>query len=270
MTAPDDLVEAARLAGVTDQRVLDAVGGLPRASFVPAEYVDQAYLDTPVPIPHGQVTTQPSLSARMLQALRLTGTERVLEIGTGYGYQTGLLARLAEHVTSIERWPDLTERARRNLAAHRIGNVRLVVGDGTAGVGDGAPYDAILVSAAFPTVPPPLAVQLRPAGRLVQPIGAGGQDEVTLFERTSRGLVARQRVVPARFVRLYGRHGYQPPPAGSGASPTSLSCLVGLLGLLCLPVNCRVLPTACIGRGPHRVWSPSTVPRRRFAVDCGG
>jgi protein-L-isoaspartate(D-aspartate) O-methyltransferase len=208
MTAPEDLVDAARFAGVTDQRVLDAVAAVAREGFVPPGYADAAYLDDPIPIPHRQVTTQPSLSARMVESLHLTGAERVLEIGTGYGYQTALLARLATQVTSIELWSDLAEAARRNLAAAGVDNVRIVVGDGTEGVPDGAPYDAVLVSAAFPQVPPPLVAQMRPGARLVQPIGPGGEDEVTLFERTDDGLVARQRLVPARFVRLYGRHGY--------------------------------------------------------------
>ncbi len=208
MTSPEDLVDAARFAGVTDRRVLDAVATVRREGFVPPGYTDAAYLDDPIPIPHRQVTTQPSLSARMVEALHLTGNERVLEIGTGYGYQTALLARLAAHVTSIELWDDLAAAARRHLAAAGIDNVRVVVGDGTDGVPDGAPYDAVLVSAAFPQVPPPLVEQMRPGGRLVQPIGPGGEDEVMLFERTDDGLVVRQRLLPARFVRLYGRHGY--------------------------------------------------------------
>lgn len=209
MTTPEDLVEAARLAGVTDRQVLDTVAGLRRASFVPPERAGSAYLDQPVPIPHQQVTTQPSLSARMVQALRLTGTEHVLEVGTGYGYQTALLARLSAHVTSIELWPDLAAAARRNLAAEGVENVRVVVGDGTDGAPDGAPYDAVLVSAAFPQVPPPLVDQMRQGARLVQPIGPGGEDEVTLFARTPDGIARRQRLVPARFVRLYGHHGYR-------------------------------------------------------------
>ena len=205
----EKLATAARRAGVVDPRVLDAVRRVPRAAFVPLDETRLAYRDEPVRIPHGQVTTQPSLSARMVEALRLAGSEHVLEVGTGYGYQTALLAQLASFITSIERWPDLAEMARRHLMAQKIRNVRVVDGDGTKGVPSGAPYDAILVSAAFPEVPEPLVSQLRIAGRLVQPIGPGGAERVTLFERTHDGLISLEVVSHARFVRLYGRHGYE-------------------------------------------------------------
>jgi protein-L-isoaspartate(D-aspartate) O-methyltransferase len=204
----EKLVTAARRAGVEDPRVLDAVRRVPRAAFVPLDQVGSAYHDEPLRIPHGQVTTQPSLSARMVQALRLAGTEQVLEVGTGYGYQTALLALLASFVTSIERWRDLAELARRNLAAQDITNVHVLDGDGTEGVPAAASYDAILVSAAFPHVPQPLVSQLRIGGRLVQPIGTGGAERVTVFERSADGLVSLAVVCHARFVRLYGRHGY--------------------------------------------------------------
>jgi protein-L-isoaspartate(D-aspartate) O-methyltransferase len=204
----EDLVAAARRAGVDDPRVLDAMRPVPRAAFVPLDQVGLAYLDVPVPIPHSQVTTQPSLSARMIQGLGLTGCEHVLEVGTGYGYQTALLARLASFVTSIERWAELADQARQNLAAQGIDNVHVVDGDGTEGVPAAAPYDAILVSAAFPEVPEALVGQLRVSGRLVQPIGPGGAERVTVFERSAGGLVSREVVCHARFVRLYGRHGY--------------------------------------------------------------
>jgi protein-L-isoaspartate(D-aspartate) O-methyltransferase len=201
-------VVAARRAGVEDSRLLEAMRRVPRAAFVPVDRIRQAYRDEPVQIPHDQVTTQPSLSARMIQALRLTGTEHVLEVGTGYGYQTALLAQLASFVTSIERWPDLADTARRHLETQGIQNVQVVDGDGTEGVPASAPYDAILVSAAFPRVPDPLASQLAIGGRLVQPIGRGGAERVTAFQRNSEGLVRLGVVSDARFVRLYGRHGY--------------------------------------------------------------
>jgi protein-L-isoaspartate(D-aspartate) O-methyltransferase len=204
----EKLVTAARQAGVDDPRLLDVMRQVPRAAFVPLDQVRLAYHDVPVPIPHSQVTTQPSLSARMIQALRLAGGEHVLEVGTGYGYQTALLGRLAAFVTSIERWADLADQARRNLAAQGIKNVHVVDGDGTEGVPAAAPYDAILVSAAFPQVPEALVGQLRVGGRLVQPIGPGGAEQVTVFERSAAGLVSREVVCHARFVRLYGRYGY--------------------------------------------------------------
>ena len=204
----EDLVRAVMAAGVRDPRVLQALREVPRAAFVPPDLAAEAYRDRPLPIPHGQVTTQPSLSARMIEALGLTGAEQVLEIGTGYGFQTALLARLSRFVRSVERWPDLADTARANLARQGVANVEVVVGDGTAGLPGHAPFDAILVSAAFPQVPPPLVEQLAPGGRLVQPIGSGGDEEVTLFERGPRGLVRRGAVTLAHFVRLYGRHGF--------------------------------------------------------------
>lgn len=207
MTA-DRLVAAARAAGVADRRVLDAVAAVPRSAFVPAELAGRADLDRPLPIPHGQVTTQPSLVARMVEALELTGDERVLEVGTGYGWQTALLARLARLVWSIERWDDLAAAAVARLDRRGVRNVRVLTGDGTLGWPEAAPFDGILVAAAFPDVPRPLAEQLRDGGRLVQPIGRGGDDEVVAFRRESGRLVRDRLVTPARFVRLLGRHGF--------------------------------------------------------------
>jgi protein-L-isoaspartate(D-aspartate) O-methyltransferase len=203
-----DLVREIAAAGVRNPRLLEAVRETPRASFVPPDLVEQAYLDRPLPIPHEQVMTQPSLSAKMIEALGLTGTEHVLEVGTGYGFQTALLARLSGFVWSVERWPDVAETARENLAGHGVKNTEVVAGDGTEGLPEHAPYDAILVSAAFPSVPPPLAEQLGPGGRLVQPIGSGGQEEVVLFEKKKEGLVRRRTVTGAHFVRLYGAHAF--------------------------------------------------------------
>jgi len=204
----DDLVAAILAEGIHDPAVVEAVRTVPRAGFVPPELAGRASIDRPLPIPHRQVTTQPSLVARMVEALGLTGSERVLEIGTGYGWQTALLARLAGRVWSVERWPDLAETARANLERHGAGNVEVVVGDGSGGLPEHAPYDAIIVSAAFPEVPGPLAEQLAPGGRLVQPLGPGGQEEVVLFERTPAGLERRRFLTGAHFVRLYGKHGF--------------------------------------------------------------
>jgi protein-L-isoaspartate(D-aspartate) O-methyltransferase len=207
---PEHLAEAARAAGVRDARVLEALRIVPRAGFVPAGLVAEAYLDKPLPIPHSQVTTQPSLVAKMVEALELAGRERVLEVGAGHGFQSALLARLASFVWSVERWEDLAATARVNLARHGIENVEVVVGDGSLGLPEHAPYDAMLVSAAFPRVPAPLANQLAQGGRLVQPVGRGGNEKVLLFEKRGEGLLRRGFVTGAHFVPLYGRHGFAP------------------------------------------------------------
>jgi protein-L-isoaspartate(D-aspartate) O-methyltransferase len=202
------LAVAARRAGVRDPRVLGALAAVDRTGFVPSQHAALADRDVPVPIPHDQVTTQPSLSARMIEGLDLVGTERVLEVGTGYGFQTAVLAALSREVYSVERWPDLADAAREHLAARGVGNVRVFVGDGSQGLPDGAPYQAILVSAASPQVPPPLVAQLAPDGRLVQPIGLGGHERVTLFRGAGRGRLEAVRVLTgAHFVPLRGRHG---------------------------------------------------------------
>jgi protein-L-isoaspartate(D-aspartate) O-methyltransferase len=202
----DALVAAARDAGVRDARVLAAIASVPRAEFVPAGNADLADVDTPIPIPHGQVTTQPSLVARMVAALALEGDERVLEIGTGYGWQTALLAELAREVFSVERFPELAAAARAALAGRD--NVHVVVGDGSRGLPEYAPFDAILVAAAYPLVPDPLSEQLAEGGRLVQPLGPGGAEDVVLFEKRDGDLRRVRSVTGAHFVRLYGRHAF--------------------------------------------------------------
>ncbi|MFB7112134.1 protein-L-isoaspartate(D-aspartate) O-methyltransferase [Streptomyces sp. NPDC056190] len=202
------LVRAVRAAGVGDERLLQAVRATPRAAFVPAVHRADAYRDVPLPIGHGQVTTQPSLSAMMIDGLGLSGDEHVLEIGTGLGFQTALLAAMAADVVTVELRPDIADRARRNLAAQGLRNIELRIGDGSGGVPDRAPYDAVVVSAAFPEVPAPLAAQLRPGGRLVQPIGSGGREQVVSFLRTERGLEPWRTLTPACFVRLRGRYGF--------------------------------------------------------------
>ena len=202
------MVAAARNAGVSDERVLAAVDAVPRAGFVPRHLAGLANADRPLPIPHGQVTTQPSLVARMVEALALTGSERVLEVGTGYGWQTALLAHLAAEVWSVERQGDLAETARTHLARHGATNVEVIAGDGSEGLPTHAPYDAILVAAAFPQVPAPLVAQLAEGGRLVQPIGYGGNEDVVLFRKRKDALVRVHGVIGAHFVPLVGRHGF--------------------------------------------------------------
>jgi protein-L-isoaspartate(D-aspartate) O-methyltransferase len=208
MGRPADLVAAARAAGVTDQRLLDAIAAVPRADFVPPELTDSAYDDIPLPIPQDQVTTQPSLVARMVASLELSPSDKVLEVGTGFGWQTALLAHVAGRVWSIERWADIAAAARAHLAG--LDNVSVVVGDGSLGLPELAPFDAILVAAAFTQVPRPLSQQLAEGGRLVQPIGQGGMDEVIVFERRNGELRRSRLLTGAHFVRLYGEHGFGP------------------------------------------------------------
>lgn len=203
------LAAAARGIGVRDERVLAAIAAVPRAEFVPDHLRDQAELDRPLRLDNGQVTTQPSLVAVMVEALGLRGDERVLEVGTGLGYQAAVLANLAAEVVTVERFPDFAEAARRNLDAAGYAEVEVVVGDASRGLSEHAPYDAIVVAAAFPKVPDPLADQLTDDGRLVQPLGAGGREEVTLFEATPRGLQRVRTVIDAAFVRLVGEEGFE-------------------------------------------------------------
>jgi protein-L-isoaspartate(D-aspartate) O-methyltransferase len=195
-------------SGVADERLLEALRRVPRAEFVPPEHAVRAYRDEPIPIPHGQVTTQPSLVARMVEALSLDGAEAVLEVGTGFGFQSAVLAQLAGHVWSVERWGDIAETARRNLALHGAANVEVIVGDGSLGLPERAPFEAIIVSAAFPRVPEPLVEQLVDGGRLVHPLGPGGAEDVVLFEKEGSELRRRHVLCGARFVKLYGSHGF--------------------------------------------------------------
>jgi protein-L-isoaspartate(D-aspartate) O-methyltransferase len=207
----EGLIGTVAATGVGDERVLDAMRRVPRAGFVPVDYADSAYLDEPIPIPHGQVTTQPSLIARMVAALELRSPERVLEIGSGYGWQTALLAELAASVWSVERLPDLAETARQNLARRGTSNAEVIAGDGTLGLPEHAPYDAIVVSAASPEVPAPLVEQLAPEGRLVHPVGTGGSEDVVLFEKEDDRLAPRRSLTRARFVPLVGRRAFREP-----------------------------------------------------------
>jgi protein-L-isoaspartate(D-aspartate) O-methyltransferase len=144
----------------------------------------------------------------MVEALGLAGSERVLEVGAGYAWQTALLARLCGFVWAVERFGDVAEAARENLARFGVTNAEVVTGDGTKGLPEHAPYHVILVAAAFPSVPRPLEEQLAAGGRLVQPVGSGGREEVVLFERGTRWFVQRRTIAWARFVRLQGAHAF--------------------------------------------------------------
>ena len=208
----DDLLRRIADVGVRDERVMRAFREVSRAGFVSPSHVPVAFRDEPLPIPHRQVTTQPSLVAKMVEALGLDGSEKVLEVGTGYGFQTAILAALAKFVWSIERWPDLADSARRNLASHGSHNVKVMFGDGSSGLREEAPFDAIIVAAAFPRVPGALADQLAEDGVLVQPLGWGGDELVTRFSKRSGGLAREGFVTGAHFVRLRGRYGFAEDP----------------------------------------------------------
>ena len=202
------LIETLRTNGIVDEAVLRAFDEVPRHLFVPTGVRHRAYEDAPLPIGSGQTISQPSIHARYLQLLGLKGSERVLEIGTGSGYQTALLARLAAQVFSVERIPALLDRAREMLQALNIRNVSLLLGDGTLGWRDYAPYDAILVGAAAPDLPRPLADQLAEGGRMLVPIG--DREEQVLVLVTRRGdEFDRKDVGPVRFVPLLGAHGWE-------------------------------------------------------------
>jgi protein-L-isoaspartate(D-aspartate) O-methyltransferase len=202
------LVDTLRQKGISDLSVLRAVELTPRHVFVPTGVRHRAYEDAALPIGNGQTISQPSLHARYLELLQLTGRERVLEIGTGSGYQTVLLSHLVEQVFSVERIPALLQTAREVI--HRLGakNVSLLLGDGTVGWRDYAPYDAILVSAAGPDVPTPLLEQLAPSGKLLVPVGRGNEQVLRMYRRTATGIESAE-VGAVRFVPLVGKHGWQ-------------------------------------------------------------
>jgi len=201
------LVAAVRARGITDAAVLGAVGAVPRHLFVPRALEPRAYEDTALPIGNGQTMSQPSMQARCLTALRLRGHEKVLEVGTGSGYQTALLGRLVAQVFSIERVARLREAALAALRAAGVQNVSLLLGDGTLGWRDYAPYDAIVVAAASPEVPQPLLDQLAPGGRVLLPLGEKGNQVLTLVTATDRG-TRREPLADARFVPLLGTFGF--------------------------------------------------------------
>lgn len=201
------LIETLQANGITDLAVLRAFDVVPRHLFVPTGVAHRAYEDSALPIGGGQTISQPTVHARSLQELRLTGRERVLEIGTDSGYQTALLASLAEQVFSIERVPALLDGARAILQQLGVRNVSLLLGDGTLGWREYAPYDGIVVGAAAPDVPKPYAEQLAEGGRLVIPIGSRDEQVLAVFTRRGAQL-ERRDVGPVRFVPLLGTYGW--------------------------------------------------------------
>ena len=203
-----DLIRTIQAQGVIDQRVLDAFRVVRRADFVPPDLASFAYEDRPLPIARFQVTTQPSLVARMVEALGLEPADRALEVGAGLGFQAAVLSRLCDQVVTVERFPDLADAARENLRRAGITNVLVLVGDGTLGAPDRSPFQAIIGAATAPRIPAPLAEQLDEGGRLVLPIGPGGAEEVTLFRKEEGRIVRLATLTPASFVRMIGDYGY--------------------------------------------------------------
>jgi protein-L-isoaspartate(D-aspartate) O-methyltransferase len=204
-STPEELVATLRRAGIHDERLLAVFRQALRETFVPPESRHRAYDDVPLPIAQNQVTTQPSLLALMVQALELRGDERVLEIGTGLGFEASVLALMCREVISIEWFAELGEQARANLHAAGITNVTVVVGDGSLGWPERAPYDGIIVAAAAPVIAEALVAQLAEAGRLVQPLGTGGNERVTAFVKRADQLLERAILTDASFVPLRGR-----------------------------------------------------------------
>lgn len=194
--------------GISDPGVLEAMRKVPRHLFVDEALQSQAYNDNPLPIGDKQTISQPFIVALMTECLGLKGTEKVLEIGTGSGYQTAVLAELAERVLSIERIAALSQRARQILDICDYRNVVLKVGDGTLGWKDEAPFDAILVSAGAPKVPQPLVDQLAMGGRLVLPVGDRVSQDLLVVERTAEG-IKKSHHGGCRFVNLVGKWGWR-------------------------------------------------------------
>jgi protein-L-isoaspartate(D-aspartate) O-methyltransferase len=201
--------------GITDLRVIQAMGEVPRHLFVPPEWRHDAYTDRPLPIAEGQTISQPYMVALMLQSLSLPPNARVLEVGTGSGYQAAVLSRLAAHVYTIEYFARLAELARAVLAQLHYGNVQVIVGDGSYGLPTEAPYDGIIVAAAAPQVPPSLLAQLRDGARLVIPVGEPAAQDLLIVVRQG-SMYNTERSVACRFVPLLGQGGWS-----AGGSPPS-------------------------------------------------
>ena len=202
------LVELLREKGIRDMAVLRAFDLTPRHHFVPSGVRHRAYEDAPLQIGSGQTISQPSIHARYLEILALNGSERVLEIGTGSGYQTVLLSHLVAQIFTIERIPALYTAARDAINQAGATNVSMLLGDGTVGWREYAPYDAILVSAGGPSVPPALVDQLADGGRMLVPVGT--REEQTLKLVTKHGVAVETRdIAPVRFVPLFGMQGWE-------------------------------------------------------------
>jgi len=195
--------------GIADPRVLTAMGRVPRHRFVEEALAGRAYGDYPLPIGERQTISQPYMVALMTQALELAGGERVLEVGTGSGYQTAILAEVAGKVYSVERIRSLADRARALLEELGTYNVLIRVGDGTLGWREEAPFDAVLVTAGAPEIPPPLVEQLQPGGRLVIPVGGSTAQVLKCLAKAPEGSVRESELAGCVFVKLVGEQGWQ-------------------------------------------------------------
>ena len=200
---------------ITGARVLEAMRRVPRHQFVPRHLQSKAYEDGPLPIGHDQTISQPYIVALMTQMLEITLDDVVLEIGTGSGYQTAVLCELARFVYSLERYPGLGERASILLSDLGYHNVEVYIGDGSQGLPDMAPYNAIIVTAAAPAIPGPLRVQMANGGRMVLPIGDQYQQYLQRVRRSGDSWRI-ESLIPVMFVPLYGRHGFAPPDDPTG------------------------------------------------------
>ena len=192
--------------GVGDEQVLAAMRRVPRHLFVPAEVRGSAYSDYPLPIGHGQTISQPYIVAMMTSLLQIQPDDRLLEIGSGSGYQAAVLGILAREVISIERIPEVAQLAKKNLADAGITNVTVVIGDGTLGFPGGAPYNGVLITAATPSIPSPLVEQLAEGGRIVAPVGSRDLQELVRLTRKGHDLT-RESFGGVVFVPLLGEHG---------------------------------------------------------------
>jgi protein-L-isoaspartate(D-aspartate) O-methyltransferase len=203
------LVESLRAKGIRDERVLDALFQVPRHRFVRSHLATQAYADFALPIEGGQTISQPYVVAVMTEALRVDPEHTVLEIGTGSGYQTAILARLARWVYSLERVPELAQKAIARLRSLSVDNVKIQVFDGTIGWSDRGPFDRILVTAGAPEAPKPLLEQLRPGGIMVVPEGSRASQRLITYRKLKTGGAQRSEGEAVAFVPLLGRFGWQ-------------------------------------------------------------
>jgi len=194
--------------GVHDERVLEAMRKVPRHLFLDEALRDQAYSDHPLPIAENQTISQPYIAGLMTESLELNGSEKVLEIGTGSGYQSAILAELADRVFSIERYPELAYRANSILQKLGYGNIIVRVGDGSLGWPDDAPFDGIIVTAGTPQIPQPLIDQLKMGGRLVVPVGDRLGQDLMLVKRVAEG-IKKTNLGGVRFVNLVGKWGWK-------------------------------------------------------------